>query len=160
MAKGKFNNNQAAAGFAAVDTKKILSDLSKMADTDKITVVSEKRTGKTIIGVENTPIVFDSDGKAEVTVKEAKYLLTIPGFELDGDGAAESTSDAEKGDGNGNSENGSDKKSEPADDTENTESGDVDSANSDGNKENSENAETASDAEKAKATKKNVKGNK
>lgn len=143
MTKSKFNNS-----------------LSKMIDTDKVTVASERRAGKTIIGVENTPIVFDSDGKAEVTVKEAKYLLTIPGFELDGDGAAESTSDAEKGDGNGNSENGSDKKSEPADDTENTESGDVDSANSDGNKENSENAETASDAEKAKATKKNVKGNK
>lgn len=96
MAKGKFNNRQANAGFAAVDTKEILSDLSKMADTDKVTVVSERRAGKTIIGVENSPIVFDAEGKAEVTVKEAKYLLTIPGFELDGDGDAESTSDAEK----------------------------------------------------------------
>lgn len=158
MAKGKFNNRQANAGFAAVDTKKILSDLSKMADTDKVTVVSERRAGKTIIGVENSPIVFDAEGKAEVTVKEAKYLLTIPGFELDG--AMESTSDIGKDGGNGKSENGSDEKSEPADNTEKTEDGDDESANSDGNKENSENAETASGAEKAKATNKNVKGNK
>lgn len=141
MAKGKFNNS-----------------LSKMTDTDKVTVASERRAGKTIIGVENTPIVFDADGKAEVTVKEAKYLLTIPGFELDGD--AESTSDAEKAGGNGKSENGSDEKSELADNTEKSEGGDDESANSDGNKENSENAETVSDAEKAKATKKSVKGNK
>lgn len=141
MTKSKFNNS-----------------LSKMTDTDKVTVASERRAGKTIIGVENTPIVFDADGKAEVTVKEAKYLLTIPGFELDGD--AESTSDIGKDGGNGKSENGSDEKSELADNTEKTEGGDDESANSDGNKENSENAETVSDAEKAKATKKSVKGNK
>ena len=65
------------------EKKAVVSDLSKMADTDKVTIVSESRAGKTVIGVEPTPVVFDADGKAEVSVKEAKYFLTIPGFELE-----------------------------------------------------------------------------
>ena len=129
MAKGRRNNS--------TDTKN-LSDLSKMADTDKVTVVSEKRAGKTIIGLGNSPVVFDADGKAEVTVVEAKYFLTIPGFKLDE--AAEANADA--GDGDGNKEV-SDETSETTNEetTEKSESGD-----------NAEAAEANADAEKAKKT--------
>ena len=74
MARGKFNNIQANAENAAT-----ISDLSAMADSDNVTIVSAIRAGKTIIALEATPIVFDGEGKATVTVKEAKYLLTIPG---------------------------------------------------------------------------------
>ena len=79
MAKGKFNKIQANAENA----KNTLSDLSAMADTDNVTIVSATRAGKTIIALEATPIVFDGEGKATVTVKEAKYLLTIPGYSLE-----------------------------------------------------------------------------
>ena len=81
MAKDKFNNSNVEV--AAEDTsKKALSDLSNKADTDKVVIVSEKRKGKTVMGVEKTPVVFDSEGKATVTVKEAKYFLEVPGVEL------------------------------------------------------------------------------
>lgn len=95
MAKGKFNGS--AKNEAAKDTsKKTLSDLSKMADTDKVTIVSEKRAGKTVMGVGEKPVAFDEDGKAEVTAKEAKYFLSIPGFELEDEGETD-TSTSEDG---------------------------------------------------------------
>ena len=97
MAKGRTVKTLANAASTAVDTKKILSDLSNMADTDKVIVVSEKRAGKTIIGIGANPVVFDADGKAEVTALEAKYFLTIPGFNLYG--AAEANADAGKSEG-------------------------------------------------------------
>ena len=85
MARGKFNNIQANAENA----NKALSDLSAMADTDNVTIVSATRAGKTVIALEKTPIVFDNEGKATVTVKEAKYLLTIPGYSLNGEKKAD-----------------------------------------------------------------------
>ena len=84
MARGKFNNIQANAENAAT-----ISDLSAMADSDNVTIVSAIRAGKTIIALEKNPIVFDNEGKATVTVKEAKYLLTIPGYSLTGEKKAD-----------------------------------------------------------------------
>ena len=141
MAKGRTVKTLANAASTAVDTKKILSDLSAMADTDKVTVVSEKRAGKTIIGIGANPVVFDADGKAEVTALEAKYFLTIPGFELEG--SAEANADG------GDSEEGSDDKSETTTDTE----------KSDGGKADANAAEANADAEKSES-KKAAKGNK
>ena len=106
MARGKFNNIQANAENA----KKTLSDLSAMADTDNVTIVSATRAGKTIIALEKTPIVFDNEGKATVTVKEAKYLLTIPGYSINGDKKAD-VNEGETADGN---------KAEPTLELENT----------------------------------------
>ena len=105
MARGRNNRIQANADSIAVDTKTILSDLSKMADTDKVSVVSEKRAGKTIVGIGEKPVEFDANGKAEVTVAEAKYFLTIPGFNLEG----ETKVDTDK---NSDNENGSDETTE------------------------------------------------
>lgn len=81
MAKGKFNGIQANVDAAAVDTN-ILPDLPEIADTDKIVIVSEKRAGKTVVAIDKTEITFDAEGKAEVNGKVAKYLLTIPGYNL------------------------------------------------------------------------------
>ena len=143
MAKGRTVKTLANAASTAVDTKKILSDLSNMADTDKVTVVSEKRAGKTIIGIGANPVVFDADGKAEVTALEAKYFLTIPGFNLDG--AADANADADKADGE--SENkGSDETSETTESTEKSESGD-----------NAGAADANADADKAKKAAKGKK---
>lgn len=143
MAKGRTVKTLANAASTAVDTKKILSDLSNMADTDKVTVVSEKRAGKTIIGIGANPVVFDADGKAEVTALEAKYFLTIPGFNLDG--AAEANADA----GKSESKDGSDSSSETTTDTE----------KSDGGKADANTAEANADAGKSES-KKAAKGNK
>lgn len=161
MARGKFNGQTKNAA----DTHAVaLPDLSKMADTDKVTVVSEKRAGKTVIGIGKTPVVFDEDGRAEVTAKEAKYFLTIDGFELEG---AETDSDTEKG----GSEGSADDKSEIPQNTEaaggeNSDNGNETSVSGDGSEKSEENkddsekaAEADSDTEKAGA-KKNAKGNK
>ena len=80
MAGGKFNGFQANADSAAVNN--ILPDLPEIADTDKIVVVSEKRAGKTVVAIDKTEITFDAEGKAEVDGKIAKYLLTVPGYNL------------------------------------------------------------------------------
>lgn len=143
MAKGRTDKTLANAASTAVDTKKILSDLSAMADTDKVTVVSEKRAGKTIIGIGANPVVFDADGKAEVTALEAKYFLTIPGFNLDG--AVEANADAEKS----KSKDSSDASAETTTDTE----------KSDGGKADANTAEANADAGKSES-KKAAKGNK
>ena len=143
MAKGRTVKTLANAASTAVDTKKILSDLSNMADTDKVIVVSEKRAGKTIIGIGANPVVFDADGKAEVTALEAKYFLSIPGFNLDG--AAEANADA----GKSEVKDGSDASAETSTDTE----------KSDGGKTDANTAEANADAGKSEG-KKAAKGNK
>ena len=51
-------------------------------DDETVKIKSVKRAGKTITANTGKPIQFDSDGIAEVTGLEAKYLLTVPGFEL------------------------------------------------------------------------------
>jgi hypothetical protein len=83
MPKVRINKSLANADNAAENTKSILSSLESKSDTDKVVIVSEKRKGKKVIGVEKEPVAFDSDGKATVTVKEAKYFLTVPGFSVD-----------------------------------------------------------------------------
>lgn len=101
MARGRFNGRASTKSSAKDTRKESLPDLSKMADTDKVTVVSENRAGKTVMGIGEKPVAFDEDGKAEVTAKEAKYFLTIPGFELEG--VSEENSDSESGGSDGRS---------------------------------------------------------
>lgn len=86
MAKGKFSGQSDAveSSLAADTSKAALSSLESKSDTDKVVIVSEKRKGKTIMGIEKTPVTFDENGKATVTVKEAKYFLSVPGCELEG----------------------------------------------------------------------------
>ena len=154
MAKGKFSGSSEKENME----KKTLRDLSKMADTDKVVIVSEKRAGKTIVGVEKTPVSFDADGKAEVTAKEARYFLTVPGFELE---ESEDSDTSNSDGGNADSEKGgSDGKEEtPKDGSEKTDGGNADSAKTDETKD-SENAGKDADAEKTKAAKKAAKENK
>lgn len=159
MAKGKFNGQTKNA----TDTSTVaLLDLSKMADTDKVTIVSESRADKTIIGIEKTPVVFDKDGKAEVTVKEAKYFLSIDGFELD-EVEVEMSSDTENG-GEGGADKSETPKNEQNAGGENASTGNEppaggdDSEKSEESKDDSENASNP-DIEKTGA-KKNAKGNK
>ena len=120
MAKGRNNTQSKVVASAAVDTKSTLSDMSKMKDTDKVTVVSEKRAGKTIFGIGKAPIVFDTDGKAEVSVLEAKYFLTIPGFSIGG--VADAGADTENSDGG---KDGSDETSETTESVANAENADA-----------------------------------
>lgn len=133
MARGRFNGRASTESSAKDTRKESLPDLSKMADTDKVTVVSENRAGKTVMGIGEKPVAFDEDGKAEVTAKEAKYFLTIPGFELDG-AAAESE--------NGGSEDVSDLSSENA-------GNGADSERAEENKADSENVENEEAENKA-----------
>ena len=63
-----------------VDTS--LETLAEKADDSSVVIVSERRAGKTIVGIGEKNVVFDKDGKATVSVKEAKYFLTIPDFAL------------------------------------------------------------------------------
>ncbi|MCQ2242477.1 hypothetical protein [Treponema sp.] len=51
-------------------------------DDETVKIKSVKRAGKAITANTRKTIQFDSDGIAEVTGLEAKYLLTVPGFEL------------------------------------------------------------------------------
>lgn len=51
-------------------------------DDETVKVKSVKRAGKTITANTGKSIQFDSEGIAEVSGIEAKYLLTCPGFEL------------------------------------------------------------------------------
>ena len=156
MAKGKFNG-QTKTEIPAEDTrKKALSDLSKMADTDKVTIVSENRAGKAVMGIGEKPVTFDENGKAEVSAKEAKYFLTIPGFELEGAGEADtSTSEDETKD---SAKDGAGGKTETPDaESEKKDGANADSAKAEETK-NSEEAGKAADA--TNAAQKAAKGNK
>ena len=85
MAKGKFNGQaKPDESTPAAASGTALSGLEGKSDTDKVVIVSEKRKGKTIVGIEKTPVVFDADGKATVTAKEARYFLSVPGCTLEG----------------------------------------------------------------------------
>ena len=123
MAKRKFNGQTKNVADASTVA---LPDLSKMADTDKVTIVSESRASKKIIGIGKMPVVFDKDGKAEVTAKEAKYFLSIEGFELD-----EVESEAPSGSENTEGENSGAGNETPAvnDNSEKSEDGKDDSKN-------------------------------
>ena len=86
MARGRSSTQSKVVESAspAVTSELTLSNLDSKSDSDKVVIVSEKRKGKTIYGIEKNPVTFDENGKAGITVKEAKYFLTIPGFELEG----------------------------------------------------------------------------
>ena len=85
MARGRSSTPSKVVESAspAVTSESTLSNLESKADTDKVVIVSERRKGKTVFGIEKTPVTFDENGKAGISVKEAKYFLTIPGFELE-----------------------------------------------------------------------------
>lgn len=83
MPRGRINKRLADADNAAKNTKTALPNLDSKSDEDKVVIVSEKRKGKKVMGIGKEPVTFDSDGKATVTVKEAKYFLTISGFSVD-----------------------------------------------------------------------------
>lgn len=51
-------------------------------DDETVKIKSAKRAGKAITANTGKSIQFDSEGIAEVSGIEAKYLLTCPGFEL------------------------------------------------------------------------------
>lgn len=97
-AKGKFNGQSKAdeSSLSAETEKTGLSSLADKADDDKVVIVCEKRKGKKVVGLLKEPVAFDADGKAAVTVKEARYFISIPGCALDGAKAESKAGSAEK----------------------------------------------------------------
>jgi hypothetical protein len=58
-------------------------DITKIDDDVKITLVNAKKAGRKTVTSEGE-ILFDENGKVEVSGKLAKILLTIPGYEVFG----------------------------------------------------------------------------
>jgi hypothetical protein len=50
---------------------------------DPVTVVSDKRAGKTIFAKTGRPITFDEKGRATVSAEDGLYLENLPGFVLE-----------------------------------------------------------------------------
>lgn len=84
------NGNAPAAETAAAGAEKPTAAPEKKADTKKPSafgdddIVKVKHTpGKSVTGcIPGKVVTFGSDGTAEVSGKEARYFLSIPGYEL------------------------------------------------------------------------------
>ena len=54
-----------------------------ISDTDKVRIKNPLLCGKKVVGLDReNPLSFDSNGMAETDGKNAKYFLTVPGYEL------------------------------------------------------------------------------
>jgi hypothetical protein len=84
------NGNATAAETAAAGTEKSSATSEKKSDSKKPLsfgdddIVKVKHTpGKSVTGcIPGKVVSFGSDGTAEVSGKEARYFLSIPGYEL------------------------------------------------------------------------------
>lgn len=54
-----------------------------ISDTDKVRIKNPLLCGKKVVGLDReNPLSFDGNGIAETDGKNAKYFLTVPGYEL------------------------------------------------------------------------------
>lgn len=65
---------------AAADAADKNNGLPFIVKDGKVSVLSERRAGKTVYAVSGTPIVFDAEGNATISVEDAMYLHKCPGF--------------------------------------------------------------------------------
>lgn len=57
--------------------------VKEIKDDDEVEVICKELAGKSVVGLDATnPIKFDEKGKAKTSGKEAKRLITIPGYSL------------------------------------------------------------------------------
>lgn len=57
------------------------ADKKDFGDNDMVKIKCEQLAGKSAIGINPKPVEFDEKGVAEVIGIEARYFLSVPGFE-------------------------------------------------------------------------------